>query len=347
MKNLNLLFNKTYYNGMSNTETFDKIVKDRNDEIFETRFNANRDYMPSAVPGCMTFELQTTYPGLLAGTGYAHGLGYSEVSKDINCGFSFDYVTGQPYIPGSSVKGILRSAFRKDELREYIADFCGIPKERMDLLGLFENQIFGTSAEDDGAGDDVFLDAVICRGDAESRIVGDDYITPHGSAVENPTPIHIIKVLPDVLFEFRFVLTTFETEDGVKISAGKKLRLFYDLAQILGVGAKTNVGYGALTPRTEIEVKNPKQDEVSEETAAPAPNPVKTVSVAYPPAEDIGKTFTAVVGKRKDPKNYYLTVNYNGSTFPGSLRMKGDAPTGEIEVIFSEISGKNYKFVLP
>ena len=342
MKNLNLLFNKTYYAEMANTKTFNEKVKVANTEIFETRFNPKSDYTPSAVDGCVTFELQTTYPGLLAGTGYAHGLGYSEVSEDINCGFSFDYVTGQPYIPGSSVKGILRSAFDadKEELRDFIADFCGISETALDSL---KNQIFGSEKED-GEGEDVFLDAVICRGDAENRIVGDDYITPHRSAIENPTPIRIIKVLPDVVFEFRFVLKDFE-KDGIKVTAKQKLALFSELAQILGVGAKTNVGYGALTSKTEIEVKNPIQDKAGEETAAPAKPAPKPVAV-LPTEADIGQTFTAVVGRRKDSKNYYLTVNYKGSTFQGSLKLKGEAPVGEISVVFSEINEKNYKFVL-
>ncbi|MBE6666480.1 MAG: type III-B CRISPR module RAMP protein Cmr6 [Ruminococcaceae bacterium] len=344
MKNLNLLFNKTYYSDMADTEAFNKAVIKRNEELFSTVFY-DRDYTACPLKGCGSFLLKTRYPGLLVGTGYAHGLGYDNVSADINCGFSFDYVSGQPYIPGSSVKGILRSAFRKDELRAFIADFCAIGEDQVEA---FENQIFGTSAEDDGEGDDVFLDAVIRCGDQNGHILGDDYITPHRSAIENPTPIRIIKILPDVVFEFRFILKDYE-KDGVKVTVEQKLALFSELAQILGIGAKTNVGYGAMTPADESSVNVPTAPTPAPVTvdSTPAPTVVTAPPVQLPTDADIGKVFTAVVGKRKDPKNYYLTVNYNGSTFQGSLRLKGEAPTGEIEVIFSEISGKNYKFLLP
>ena len=56
------------------------------------------------------FELYTAYPGVLIGTGNPHEI---SMENAIKCGFSFDYVTGLPYIPGSSIKGMLRSYFSK------------------------------------------------------------------------------------------------------------------------------------------------------------------------------------------------------------------------------------------
>ena len=62
------------------------------------------------------FELKTTYPGALIGSGLVHGVGDDH---EIKIGFQFDYVSGLPYIPGSSVKGILRSMFGKaDYIKE-------------------------------------------------------------------------------------------------------------------------------------------------------------------------------------------------------------------------------------
>lgn len=259
MENLNLLFNKTYYSEVKNTTEFNDAVKKTNGKIEGTIFDKEKDYRKCLIDNSVSFTLQTTYPGLLVGTGYAHGLGLDNVSEDINCGFSFDYVTGQPYIPGSSVKGILRSAFQKvaekcqdekengnEELRNCIAAFCGISEGQVDSL---ENHIFGDKTADENEGEDVFLDAVIRCGDLNGKILGCDYITPHHkSSVKNPTPIRIIKILPDVVFEFRFVLKDFKIGDNIEVSAAKKLELFSILLQILGVGAKTNVGYGALVP---------------------------------------------------------------------------------------------------
>ncbi|MBQ2989287.1 MAG: type III-B CRISPR module RAMP protein Cmr6 [Clostridia bacterium] len=344
MENLNLLFNKTYYSDMADTETFDKAVDERNKAIFATVFSAD-DYAPCKlkdVPGFASFDLKTTYPGLLVGTGYAHGLGFEKVSSDINCGFSFDYVTGQPYVPGSSVKGILRSAFRRTELREYIADFCGIPKDRSDLIEAFEEHIFGTSAEDVGEGEDVFLDAVIKRGDADSRILGDDYITPHRTPIENPTPIRIVKVLSDVVFEFRFVLKGFEAE-GISVSAAKKRALFLELAQILGIGAKTNVGYGAMSACLPAQTE-PEAPPVVRRSAPP---PAQEVNL--PTQADKGTEYTAVVVGDKDKKNYKLKVNLGKATFEGMIKknlFSADPSGTEIRVVLDAVEGRNRKFIL-
>src|SRR5690554_3416875 len=53
------------------------------------------------------WELYTTYPGLLIGSGYQHESGGE---NEFKIGFFFDYTTGLPQIPGSSVKGVLRSS---------------------------------------------------------------------------------------------------------------------------------------------------------------------------------------------------------------------------------------------
>ena len=334
MKNLNLFFNKTYYSNMSDTETFNNAVATRNRELLSTVFY-DSDYTACRVPNCSSFLLKTRYPGLLVGTGYAHGLGFDNVSEDVNCGFSFDYVSGQPYVPGSSVKGILRSAFREDGLKAYIAEFCGIIEDEVKLL---EEHIFGTSAEDDGEGDDIFFDAVIRCGDSEGHILGDDYITPHHSPIENPTPIRIIKILPDVVFEFRFVLKDYE-KNGVKVSAGKKLRLFSELAQILGIGAKTNVGYGAMTLTDETGVNTLTAPSVS--------RPAPSNRVAAPTQDDVGRVYTAVVTGNKDSKNYKLKFAHNGSNFDGTIKKNlVSDPSQEIKVKLNEISGKNYKFIM-
>jgi CRISPR-associated protein Cmr6 len=54
------------------------------------------------------FTLKTIYPGLATGTGMGHE---ADVKGELKLGFYFDYTTGQPVIPGSTIKGVLRSAF--------------------------------------------------------------------------------------------------------------------------------------------------------------------------------------------------------------------------------------------
>lgn len=230
MKNLNLIFNKLYYEqigeifkGKNGEKAFTQSLEKCNYDIFNTVFNNKLDYNKTDIAK-QTLILKTTYPGLLIGTGNPHGTGKSD--EDINMGFSFDYVTGQPYIPGSSVKGVLRSHFKNSP--EVIKEIL----EQEDVaVNALEKEIF-----DDG--NDVFLDAVLYDGDEYGRVMGEDYITPHKDATKNPIPIRIIKILPNVRFEFRFILT-----DGI-ITSTQKLELFTTLLQVFGAGAKTNVGYG-------------------------------------------------------------------------------------------------------
>lgn len=250
MQNLNLIFNKLYYDKLGQ-RGFEESVKQYNQQIFSTRFDHAKDYESSAI-ATQTLVLQTTYPGMLIGTGNAHGSQKSD--NDINMGFSFDYVSGQPYIPGSSVKGILRSHFKNHP--EVVSDLLGNSDINVAML---EKEIFD--------GNDVFLDAVVFDGDEYGLLMGKDYITPHASPIKNPVPIFMIKILPDVRFEFRFIL-----RNGL-VSAEEKEALFCQLLTLFGVGAKTNVGYGFLKiagtdigtkkplPEVESNVSRPKRQE--------------------------------------------------------------------------------------
>jgi CRISPR-associated protein Cmr6 len=64
------------------------------------------------------FTFSTIYPGLTLGTGYNHETGEM---GEFKLGFFFDHSTGYPCIPGSTVKGCLRSMFPQKE-REKVAD---------------------------------------------------------------------------------------------------------------------------------------------------------------------------------------------------------------------------------
>lgn len=191
--------------------------------------------------GCETFRLSTTYPGLLVGTGLHHGTG--GVKNDLKMGFQFDYTTGLPYIPGSSLKGVLRSMFpeNKDDARrcKYIRSL--LPDT---LKGLTDEGIVTLKKDIFEQGKDIFFDALIVDSKApDKRIMGEDYITPHREALKNPVPLQIIKVLPCVVFSFPFRLKDCLIE-GKKVKATDKKVLFRKILLEIGVGAKTNTGYG-------------------------------------------------------------------------------------------------------
>ncbi|MFX4236648.1 RAMP superfamily CRISPR-associated protein, partial [Aliarcobacter butzleri] len=54
-------------------------------------------------------SLKTTYPVLLIGSGNTHEL--PDIKGHAILVFHFDYTSGIPQISGSSIKGLLRSAF--------------------------------------------------------------------------------------------------------------------------------------------------------------------------------------------------------------------------------------------
>lgn len=218
------------------------------------------------------FTLYTTYPGLIAGVGYAHG---SKSAGDAAIGFYFDHTTGLPTIPGSSVKGVLRSLFELDSdgKKEFTGDkskaairfIIGEYEKQSKDLNLFAEfkesinteqlerlkiEIFGNQ---DDEGKDVFYDAVI---DIENTIVdkflASDFITPHyPNLLKNPIPTQFLKVLPNVGFKFRFNL-----KDKGILNAIQKTTLFKQIILTTGLGAKTNVGYGQFNHNSSKEVLN-------------------------------------------------------------------------------------------
>lgn len=261
MRNLNLLFHKEYYQAIG-TKAFNDDVKKHNSDILSAVFT-EKDYVPSEIAK-QTFILATQYPGLLIGTGNPHGAGdLGGSDEDVNIGFSFDYVSGQPYIPGSSVKGLLRSFFKyyPDRVNpvEEILRGKGFDDIRKDDVAALEQAVFDNA--------DTFLDAVVYDGNEYGQLMGFDYITPHKNPVANPIPIRIIKVLPDVRFEFRFVLSDKKIKDKV-LTADALKELLKELLILFGAGAKTNVGYGVLTDSPATAHRAIKRLPVSTQTPA-------------------------------------------------------------------------------
>jgi len=185
-----------------------------------------------SINGAQTFELTTTYPGLLVGSGYNHPK-LKENKDDFQLGFFFDHTTGLPLISGSSIKGVLRSVFAHPE---FIEDVYG--KDVTDKLKyIFEEQKV------------IFYDAFIVKSaNEDKKIFGSDYITSHYSDEPNgefkePNPIKFLKILPEVSFRFQFRFL--EKDDEVY------LELFKDIIQDFGLGAKTNTGYGKFIDHVE------------------------------------------------------------------------------------------------
>lgn len=238
-KNMNYCYNVEYFQ--------DILLKDaagHNKYIYQFSFQDNSYRTLLAKEEGMkenrkSFCLKTVYPGLLIGTGYPHeGLREAKNSA-IKLGFFFDYVTGLPVIPGSSLKGVLRSYFperqEKTEKREakkaMLKELAGL-QQMADLnwedleKNLFENA-------------DVFLGAfpLILN---DGKLLDSEYITPHKTPFKNPIPLSLLKVRPGVTFEFLFLLHDYA---GI-MTAEQKLNLYKELILLGGAGARTNVGFG-------------------------------------------------------------------------------------------------------
>lgn len=227
------------------------------DDPFETVFGA-----ASSQVQALDFELKTTYPGLLCGVGYHHEIKKKEGPKVSDreekresgdfyqLGMYFDHTSGLPVIPGSSIKGALRSAIKNWDFlagKFFNTLSCEEKKSAEERLQKeFINSVF--EGKDQSIYErDVFFDAVPIRIEQGGILFGDDYITPHKHPLKNPTPIRFLRVNPGVTYRFRFILKDTKVLVGGKeilFSAEQKRDLFKEIILTFGLGAKTNVGYG-------------------------------------------------------------------------------------------------------
>lgn len=235
-----------------------------------------------------SFPLTTIYPGLICGIGYEHELGFE---NEFKLGFAFDHTSGLPYIPGSSVKGTLRSAFMHydymksifenwnnnatecpAELKDNIDEICKnlehiswekLEKHIFDGIQYRKDKKLKTETILSAYKRDLFFDAFISNTSKANNglFLADDYITchqnskhPEMSPFTNPNPVRFLKVRSDVTFTFGFQLQDTEIETGLVFSKVMKRELFKQILLDLGIGAKTNVGYGQFKDFVEKEV---------------------------------------------------------------------------------------------
>ena len=142
-KNMHYIFHREYYESDRNGHSLDlsgasnnnrehiALVEQRNRDLFGFQF-LPFNYLSrlKQCNGYVPITMYVTYPGLLAGIGYPHD---SQVKGPIDGGFFFDYVTGLPVIPGSTLKGVLRSCFScrgnsPEERKEKQKWICGLAK---------------------------------------------------------------------------------------------------------------------------------------------------------------------------------------------------------------------------
>ena len=110
-KNMNYIFHVEYFDGMDLIErrnrtvseekkSYNDFIREKNDSLYNFHFEPYSLFEELlSLEEYREFSLYTSYPGLLLGIGNPHQIAEPEAVK---LGFSFDFVTGLPYIPGSS-----------------------------------------------------------------------------------------------------------------------------------------------------------------------------------------------------------------------------------------------------
>ena len=239
-------------------------IKDRNRVLTGTEYT-NGSRKPNVIPEApfkddvlTKIPLEIMYPGLVTGIGTKHE---TKIEGEFKLGMHFDWTRGMPVVYGSSVKGVLRSAFiakvHDGKIVKYEDYFLKIVKpdfiwDEKSIKMLFNALFEGKGREGNNIpiyDRDIFFDAVIVEADPKDRILCPDSITPHGdNPLKNPRPLTFVKIAPGCKMEFRFKLNKTEVvnDQGKKIcfdEAAKK-ELFRIILTTVGAGAKTNVGYG-------------------------------------------------------------------------------------------------------
>lgn len=163
---------------------------------------------------------------------FVSGLG---AAHPLENGFTFDHTVGAPAITGSAVKGLCRAQAKLEGLDNGIL-----------------RQLFGPDVEESthAAGDLVFLpalpstwprlevDLVNCH---HPRYM--DGLLDAPVDVESPVPVPFLTVAAGTVFVFRLFSRSQEKE-----AETEGVRLLQNGLEVLGIGAKTAVGYGTGSP---------------------------------------------------------------------------------------------------
>lgn len=201
---------------------------------------------------CMHFKLTSDF---VTGLGREH---------PVENGFAWHHTLGSPYLPGSSVKGMVRawaSQWTDDETKD---------TDQID-------RIFG---KQDKVGTVIFMDAL----PISNVQLKADIMTPHYSPyyqaelkdVEkyppadwySPTPIPFLVVSKGATFQFGIVPRNQGCEQ-CKMDCQTAKKWLTEALQWIGAGAKTAVGYGRFEPDLESEnhlkLKIEKEKQLKEE----------------------------------------------------------------------------------
>lgn len=258
INNIGRLFYKDYYKEVD----FEKLLfgskkekkeeKDKSLEINKTIKNSPRVEIEKPIAEIIPMEKAIVqYPGIVTGVGLDHDVAVTDGYK---LGMHFDYTYGMPVVYGSSIKGILKTYFEDFFMKRH-PDREADVKPLSDLIFEGKNPKYKKGSHDEPKyiplyERDVFFDAVI-EETYNGKFLVDDSITPHTEGpLKNPVPIKMLKIASGCEIDFRFKLNTHRVNHE-DYTSDDILTIFKDILETVGVGAKTNVGYGRVKFKKE------------------------------------------------------------------------------------------------
>ncbi|MCC8133612.1 MAG: RAMP superfamily CRISPR-associated protein [Tannerellaceae bacterium] len=173
-QNNSWLFYKKYFRDIDLTPLLNAKDGEEGKPILETLKDINKDLLcaklDTLIPNEMAKQFlsaEVLYPGIVTGIGLPHTAG---VKEEFRLGIHLEYTSGQPVIYGSSVKGMVRSAFREKEYILSILQENKLPE--IDIDRLKEHMFEGLNEQKEDVPicqRDVFFDAVITNGITKKR----------------------------------------------------------------------------------------------------------------------------------------------------------------------------------
>jgi len=185
---------------------------------------------------------------------YVSGLG---ATHPYETGFIWHKTLGVPYLPGSSIKGLMRA---------WVEEWCNFtPNKKMDILRLFG---YGGSDETsyDEAGTLIVFDALPAR----VPKLEIDIINPHyqpyyddkrkpPADYYNPVPVFFLTVAPGQQFRFALAPRPGAMNGKPVDDVNTGLELLKEALGTIGAGGKTSTGYGIFEMNDSIDTKMRKE----------------------------------------------------------------------------------------
>ena len=192
------------------------------------------------------------------------GIGNTHPSE---VGMTIDHNLGIPYIPASSLKGIVRFVHTIS-----LADEA-FKMNKVDVRGYFDDEadwtkistMFGKGGDDGNRGKVIFLDAYPENPPQLHVDIMNPHYLPYYSERKPPAddhkliPIKFLTVAKGTTFEFRVLIDKRASDIEQAVSTAIKNAL-----EIEGIGAKTAVGYGRFVIESQEELKNKIDDSEKE-----------------------------------------------------------------------------------